>query len=79
VTVEDRECCANTVVGAVGDFPARRVHLVELGAVELQELSGSDDQGFEYRRNQNMPKIAHTPSGSCRPHVLAFRLTCLVG
>ncbi|HEX6480512.1 MAG TPA: hypothetical protein VF043_16875 [Ktedonobacteraceae bacterium] len=51
--VEDRECCANTVVGAVGDFPARSVHLVELGALELQELPGGDDHGFEYGRNQS--------------------------
>jgi hypothetical protein len=52
--IEDCECCANTVVGAVGDFAARRVHLVELGAVEPQELAGGDDQGFEYGRNQKV-------------------------
>jgi hypothetical protein len=52
--IEDCECCANTVVGAVGDFAARRVHLVELGAVEPQELPGGDDQGFEYGRNQKV-------------------------
>jgi hypothetical protein len=40
---EDREWCANTVVGAVGDCAARRVHLVELGAVEPQALPGGDD------------------------------------
>jgi hypothetical protein len=51
---EDREWCANTVVGAVGDCAARRVHLVELGAVEPQELPGGDDQGFEYGRNQKV-------------------------
>ena len=42
------------MVGAVGDFPARRVHLVELGAVEPQEHPGGDDQGFEYGRNQKV-------------------------
>jgi hypothetical protein len=51
---EDCEWCANTVVGAVGDCAARRVHLVELGAVEPQELPGGDDQGFEYGRNQKV-------------------------
>ena len=51
---EDREWCANTVVGAVGDFAARRVHLVELGAVEPQALPGGADQGFEDGRNQKV-------------------------